>query len=201
MMEEAIADYLTEPVWQEKGDPPALILLPTVWEKHANTACLLDGTGEIICRQRKQYPFMLSEKYEEDIVPDHMLYLIHGEGIGRVVIMICRDFLTADYLSRVLTGLKTTLILIPSYSTGDHDFEQVLGKLLSEDCCAIWTNACSVVKKQRGGKTGMVLQAGKARVDIRERYKEFVCPGDCSRQACAEIAIEICELYYDRDVS
>ena len=93
------------------------------------------------------------------------------------------------------------MILIPSYSTGDHDFEQALGKLLSEDCCAIWTNACSVVRKQSGGKTGMVLQAGKARVDIKERYKEFTCSGDCAGQDCAETAIEICELYYDRDVS
>lgn len=201
-MEDAISDYLMEPSRQERGCSPDLILLPTIWSDHTNTACLLDGTGATICRQCKQYPYMLPDGYEEDIVPDRVIHLIHGEGIGRIVIMICRDFLTADYLSRVLTGLKTTLILIPSYSTGDHDFEQIFGKLLSEDCCAIWTNTCSVVKKQqREGKVGMVLQAGKVRVGIRERYKEFTCPGACEGQECTDPNIRICELYYDRDVS
>lgn len=202
VMEEAIAEYLMEPIWQERGGPPALILLPTVWNNHTNTACLLDGTGTVICRQCKQYPYILPDGYEEDILPDRTVYLIHGEGIGRIAIMICRDFLTVDYLSRVLTGLKTTLILVPSYSTGDHDFEQVLGKLLSEDCCAIWTNACSVVKTQaEERKVGMVLQAGKARIEIGERYKGFICPGDCEGSECAKTILKVCELYYDRDVS
>lgn len=202
VMEEAIADYLMEPVWQERGDPPALILLPTVWNNHTNTASLLDGTGTVICRQCKQYPYILPDGYEEDIYPDRTVYLIHGQGIGRIAIMICRDFLTVDYLSRVLSGLKTTLLLVPSYSTGDHDFEQVSGRLLSEDCCVIWTNACSVMKKQTGKrKMGMVLQAGKARLEIGERYKEYICPGNCDSPECTEPILRVCELYYDRDVS
>ena len=226
-MEELISGYLQNPKQQEELSPPALLLLPTVWEEHRNMACLLDGTGDIVCRQSKQYPFKIERGHEqetakddkdageesgqnsmegfeenwtgmytEDIIPDHVIHLIHGEGIGRMVIMICRDFLTRSYTETVLESLKATLILIPSYSTGYHDFQQMLGKLLAEDCCAVWVNACVMAGSRPQEITGMVLHAGKER--IKEHYKIFSRPQGCG---CAGDCLELWELYYRRDIS
>lgn len=202
-MENRISEYLQNPGWLNRGSPPALIVLPTVWSGHTNTACLLDGTGGVVCRQEKQYSFSLRESVLEDIRPDRTVHLIHGEGVGRIVILICKDFLTEDYLSRVLADLKATLLLIPSYSTGYHDFEMKLGKLLAEDCCAVWVNACSVVRGSapEDRRMGMVLRTGKARLKSGEHVRCFGCPEECTARDCTGDCLEVCELYYGREVS
>lgn len=202
-MEKLISEYLQNPGWLNRGSPPALIALPTIWSGHTNTACLLDGTGSVVCRQEKQYPYALRESVLEDIRPEPTVHLIHGEGVGRIVILICRDFLTEDYLSAVLADLKATLLLIPSYSTGYHDFEMKLGKLLAEDCCAVWVNACSVLQRSapEERRMGMVLRSGKARLKSGEHVRCFECPGNCTEGVCTGDCLEVCELYYAREVS
>lgn len=197
-MVERISDYLQEPFWLSGNKPPELILLPSVWEDHRNVSCLLSRTGAVICEQSKQEayqePIPSGGSACEDIFPDHQIHLIHGIGIGRMVIMICKDFLTTDYLETILRELKVTFILIPSYSTGHHDFEMMSGALQASDCCALWTNACAAAKEPKErGKIGFVLKSGRN----TGKTMDYICIEDiCKHGECRNSCLKVWNLYF-----
>lgn len=125
---------------------PSLIICPTYWKDNRNVCVVLNEIGEEVVRQEKQFPFAWekdSQEYYENIYPDHKIHLIHCDGIGRIAIMICKDALNRDYLNHILNKLKATLIIVPSFSTGHHDFEEILQMCRPYDCAAIWINTCS----------------------------------------------------------
>lgn len=199
MMVDEIAEYLQEPFWLSQNKPPAIISLPSVWDEHKNTVNLLNHTGTIICGQNKQEAYLepidpRGSAYE-DIKKDYRIHLIHGIGIGRMAVMICKDFLTKDYLDIMLENLKVKLILIPSYSTGYHDFETMAGNLLMSDCCAVWANACGAIKERNGEerKVGFVLRSGRN----TGKEREYVCIEDfCSQKEYMETRLKVWKLYY-----
>lgn len=57
----------------------------------------------------------------EGIRPDYEIYVLHCQGIGRMVIAVCRDALIAEYMFLLLNIIKSTLRIIPSFSTGSYD--------------------------------------------------------------------------------
>lgn len=197
-MVEKISNYLQEPARVSGNKPPELILLPSVWKDHRNVSCLMGRTGNVICEQSKQEsyqkPVPSGGSAYEDIFPDHQVHLIHGIGIGRMVIMICKDFLTKDYLDIILRELKVTFILIPSYSTGYHDFEMMSGTLQAADCCALWTNACAAVKEPKTGeRVGFVLKSGRN----TGKKMEYICIEDiCKHGECRNACLKAWNLYF-----
>lgn len=198
MMTERISEYLQDPSWLSGNKPPALIVLPSVWKEHTNISYLLNHTGNIICGQSKQEAYQEPIQPEgsayEDIFKDNIVHLIHCIGIGRMVIMICKDFITKDYLETLLRELKVTMILIPSYSSGYHDFETMAGALRASDCCAVWVNACEAVKnRQDNKKVGFVLRSGRN----TGRELEYVCTDDiCKTDRCEELCLKMWKLYF-----
>ena len=115
-----------------------------------NTVTVLDRFGNVICRQNKQYPFCLEYDrtvWMEDIRTNMVVNIIHYEGIGRIAILICKDFLTTRYMEQLMRCFKLTLIIVPSFSTGSYDFCQSFDVCAHDDCNVIWINTCAAMEK------------------------------------------------------
>lgn len=147
-----------------------LIVFPSIWSEHHNTSTVLNGQGDIVIQQEKQHPFLYQsnqkEKYLEDIRPEKEICLLHCEGIGRIAILICKDALMTQYIQMVLNILKVTLLIIPSFSTGNFDFQEIVQCCRPADCCACWINTCSVTNLHGADITkldtiGFFLRCGK----------------------------------------
>ena len=130
----------------EKRSLPAMIILPSLWEKCFNTVTVLDRTGKVVCRQSKQNPFRLEgagNGYLEDIIANQVINIFHYEGIGRFAILICKDFLTTKYMEQLMRCFKLTLIIVPSFSSGSYDFRQSFDLCAHDDCNVVWINTCA----------------------------------------------------------
>lgn len=159
--------------YPNEGEPefPSLIICPTCWKDNKNVCVVLNNRGDEVLRQEKQFAFPFTEgkeQYKENIRPDKIIHLIHCEGIGRIVIMICKDALNRDYLSSILKELKATLIIVPAFSTGHHDFEEIMQTCHSYDCAAIWINTCSVqminnISDDKLDTIGFIIKIAKKR--------------------------------------
>lgn len=181
-----------------KGEYPVLTLCPTEWNDRKNVCRVLDRTGNNIISQQKQHPFPYIHKgieYLENIKPDKIIHLIHCNEIGRIAILVCKDALQREYLHMLLEHLKVTLILIPSFSTGNYDFDEIIQMCRAYDCCAVWINTCSVQKLEESDnekleRIGIVLRTGKQRAQLNNKIcyfsrKDKGCSGmggqDCSK--------------------
>ena len=135
---------------EEYNTIPSLIILPSVVDHNMNTVTVLDRFGNVICRQNKQYPFCLEHDgtvWMEDIKTNMVVNILHYEGIGRIAILICKDFLTTKYMEQLMRCFKLTLIIVPSFSTGSYDFRQSFDVCAHDDCNVIWINTCAAMAK------------------------------------------------------
>ena len=135
---------------EEKQQLPSLIVLPSLWQNKQNTVTLLNKTGQIVYTQNKQNPFRIEHQgsgYLEGIIPSRVINILHFEGIGRIAILICKDFLTTKYMEQLMRCFKLTLILVPSFSTGSYDFRQTLDLCAHDDCNVVWINTCAAIEK------------------------------------------------------
>ena len=131
---------------EEQRQMPSLIVLPSVLYGQVNNVTLLNSTGEVICRQSKQNPHRLEKEgsyYLEDIRKSHVVSILHYEGLGRIAVLICRDFISTRYMEQLMRCFKLTLIIVPSYSTGSYDFRQSFDLCAHDDCNVIWINTCA----------------------------------------------------------
>ncbi|MBQ2604806.1 MAG: hypothetical protein VZR27_01215 [Acutalibacteraceae bacterium] len=161
----------------EKKKMPSLIILPSVWENNMNTVTVLDHFGNIICCQSKQNPFRREKNGTaslEDIRTNMVVNILHYEGIGRIAILICRDFLTTKYMEQLMRCFKLTLIIVPSFSTGSYDFRQSFDVCAHDDCNVIWINSCAAMEK---GKEANFKNIGY----VRKRIGRF---DDDSQKLC-----------------
>ena len=131
---------------------PSLIILPSVWNAgtHMNTVTVLDRSGNILCRQNKQVPYRMSKDgrdYLEDIRTSQVISIFHYEGIGRIAILICKDFLLTDYMEKLMRSFKLSLIIVPSFSTGSYDFRQSFDLCAHDDCNVVWINTCAALEE------------------------------------------------------
>lgn len=200
---EILKDKLSE--FPEDGmEYPALTFAPSQWKKHHNKVTVLNQLGEVIAEQEKQHPYLYEDdsgKYLEDIMPEKKICLIHCEGIGRIAILICKDALITKYMKMVLDVLKATLLIIPSFSTGSYDFQEIISCCKAADCCACWINTCSVgnlegVDTDKLEQIGEFLRCGKKSALKNGTYlcerKSKSCDGKGTRD-CRH-CIFVCEL-------
>lgn len=184
---------------EDEKEYPDLVLCPTVWKDRKNVCVVFDRDGDVIVKQEKQYSFPYVEEgrmYLEGIVPDNTIHLIHCEGVGRIAILICKDALQREYLHMLLECLKVTLVLIPSFSTGSYDFDDMIQMCRSYDCCAVWINTCSASKLKKNASNtidvkGRFLRAGKAtseRKNINLEYKTCKCEEGAECTECIYIS-------------
>lgn len=170
---------------------PSLIILPSYWENRRNTVAILDKFGDVICRQCKQNPFRADvggSGYLEGISPSQVVNIFHYEGIGRIAVLICKDFLTTTYMEQLMRCFKLTLIIVPSFSTGSYDFRQSFDLCAHDDCNVVWINACAALEK---GKERNFENVGYVRKRVGRDADESqrLCPmpicGGAFRGECA----------------
>lgn len=123
---------------------PRLTICPTIWAKGRNSCRILDDIGVTVCEQCKHYGVDLKQwSAKEDIESDQTIYVLHCEGVGRIAIAICKDFLITRYLSILAEKLMVNLLLVPSFTGQDYQFEVLVSKYGDLDCNVIWVNTCS----------------------------------------------------------
>lgn len=83
----------------------------------------------------------------EGIRTNRVVNILHYEGIGRIAVLICKDFLTTSYMEQLMRCFKLTLIIVPSFSTGSYDFCQSFDLCAHDDCNVIWINTCAAIEK------------------------------------------------------
>lgn len=213
---DAVTEHLENYYADEGEEYPSLIFLPSIWENHQNYVVVLTRDGERICAQKKQYPYdgpveLGQEAAIEDIDPDKILYLIHCRGLGRIAVMICKDFLMEEYLELVLQILKARLILVPSMSTGEYDFKTHANVCEHSDCCVIQCNCCSAEKmieenqRDKLNTIGYVLKSGK---NQNPRYMnipssgiiQITKPKLCREGGCEEACLFYEDFFFDKNV-
>ena len=151
---------------------PSLIVLPSYWEKNRNVVTIMDKFGNVICKQNKQNPFRKEFDgvgYLEQINSNLVVNILHFEGIGRIAIMVCRDFLETEYMQQLMRCFKLTLIIVPSFSTGSYDFRRSFDLCAHEDCNVVWVNTCSALIK---GKEANFQDVGYVRKRISRNEDE-----------------------------
>ncbi len=134
----------------EQKKMPSLIILPSVWENNMNTVTVLDRSGNVVCCQSKQKPYLKEHDggvFLESIKTNMVVNILHYEGIGRIGILICKDFIATKYMEQLMRCFKLTLIIVPSNSTGSYDFRQSFDLCAHDDCNVIWINTCAAMKK------------------------------------------------------
>ncbi len=141
----------------EENDFPRLAICPSVWKQNRNSCTILDDMGETVCKQEKHYGVKLKRwDAKEDIVSNHNIYILHCYGIGRVAVAICKDFLMNEYLKILVEKLKVNLLLVPSFTSKDYQFETRISQYGDQDCSVVWINTCSARWLE---ETGMMRSA------------------------------------------
>ena len=114
------------------------------------------------------------------------------DKIGRIAIMVCRDFLETEYMRQLMRCFKLTLIIVPSFSTGSYDFRRSFDLCAHEDCNVVWINTCAALIK---GKEANFQDIGYVRKRISRNedeaqmlYKMPICDG-AFKGACAHDCI------------
>ena len=170
---------------------PSLIILPSYWDKNRNMVTVMDKFGKVVCKQNKQNPFRKvfgGEGYLEQIESNLVVNYLHNQGIGRIAILVCRDFLTTGYMQQLMQCFKLTLIIVPSFSTGSYDFRRSFDLCAHEDCNVVWINTCAAFIK---GKEANFEDIGYVRKRISRNedeaqmlYRMPICKGafdgDCA---------------------
>ncbi|WP_036606410.1 hypothetical protein [Oribacterium sp. P6A1] len=147
-METFIREKLGSLDKEQRKQIPPLIVLPSCSMDGLNYAPVLDRYGNVLTRQCKQNPFFLKTKqgnHREYLKKNNRITIFHYPGIGRFAVMICKDFLTNEYMERIMRGFMLTMIIAPAYSTGSYDFKLSLDLCAHDDCNVIWINACAAL--------------------------------------------------------
>lgn len=195
-----IKSYLEEVMLEAEGICyPEIVIFPSIWHEYKNYSVLLDSAGEEICRQEKHYPYEWEDKktllrYMEDIRSEKIIYLLHHPCVGRMAVAICMDFLKPDYIRLLADKLKVTLLFVPSFTSGNHDFNLGMRGYEYADCTVVWVNSCSVqgvlgVDEEKMNWVGSVNMTGKnADMGIDRLLREEHCNGGICNKPCLHIA-------------
>ena len=177
---------------------PSLIILPSFWEKNRNTVTILDKSGNVVCKQSKQNPFRAESAgigYLEGILTSLVVNIFHFEGIGRIAILICKDFLTTKYMEQLMRCFKLTLIIVPSFSTGSYDFIRSFDLCAHDDCNVVWINTCAALEK---GKESNFENIGyvRKRISRTDDESQMLCKMPICRSAFSGKCAQNC-IYYE----
>lgn len=181
---------------------PKLTVCPTVWKNHRNSCAVLDEMGEAIFEQCKHHGVdMKRPRAKEDIETDRCIYILHCYGIGRIAVAICKDFLITKYLRILAEVLKVNLLLVPSFTSGDYQFESLSFKYPELDWCVIWVNACSSRwLNERGTQSAhvfMAYMAGRQGIITEKISMDDLCGGE---ERCCQGCTHVYRIKFDEEV-
>ena len=190
---------------RDKKVPP-LVVFPSIWEKteddrnNTNVSCLLLDGRQIMFRQNKRICFYYKDKdgtkVFEDInrdpdAPD-ILNVLHIDGIGRICIIICYDYLHNENREMIKKLIKPTLICCPSFSTGSFNFQILQESGYYAGCNCIWCNTCSAANAAGSDKNfeivGGIGNLSKKcdQMDAETFKKVFEGRKNCKKEICSQ---------------
>ena len=190
---------------RDKKVPP-LVVFPSIWEKteddrnYTNVSCLLLDGRQIMFRQNKRICFYYKDKdgikVFEDInrdpnVPD-ILNILHVDGIGRICIIICYDYLHNENREMIRKLIKPTLICCPSFSTGSFNFQILQESGYYAGCNSIWCNTCSAANAAGSDKNFEIvggigtLSKNCDQMDAETFKKVFEGRKMCKKEICSQ---------------
>lgn len=178
---------------------PSLIVLPSYWDDKVNSANVLDSYGVKLFEQKKHFSYNDVREgvtYKEDIVCKSPIEVnvIHWQGVGRVVVVICRDFLNEDYINDILRLYKVTLLLVPSHSTGEFDFNNIANICKSKSCCVLWLNTCAAYTEEKSDNFKHISFLSK--VPMKGKSDKIDKRGPC-KHICEDTCRQDCILQYE----
>ena len=199
-MLDMIIDELSD---RDNGDIPQLVVFPSIWEKtendvnNVNKSCMILNGEEILFEQNKycdfNYEWNDQPVYEDINRTDknsRCIHLLHIEGLGRICIIICYDYLDTDNRDVLIKNLYPTLVCSPSFSTGSFNFGILAESYFSQGCNWIWCNTCSAAhetaKKQNFEIVGLMTTLNK-HCDLTKLDEiKTLCNGqiNCNKETC-----------------
>lgn len=188
---------------QDSEKVPALVVFPSIWEKTAgdenntNRSCLILQGNEILFEQHKRCDFKyLSERgpvYEDINRYDsghNIMNLLHVEGLGRICIIICVDFLVTQNRDQIVKNLCPTLVCSLSFSTGSFHFRTLGEACFYQGCNWVWCNTCSAAnetsKLENFKSVGMITTLCKNNdlSDESSFKRQFSGKTECKKANC-----------------
>lgn len=199
-MEEDVSSIISQ-----YGDDkiPHIIVLPSYWDDGVNSANVLDAYGMKLFEQKKHFAYYAEKegiKYKENLICGKTteVNVIHWQGIGRIVVAICRDFLNEDYINDILRLYKVTLLLVPSHSTGEYDFKNIANICKSKNCCVLWLNTCAAFTEEKSHNFKHISFLSRTPVkgkddNIEHREPcEHISEDGCKQDCILEYKIDFC---------
>ena len=177
-----------------KNSQISLLVLPSICIEKRNISLGLDRHLNVVTPQSKQLPFIyLPDKpkageqvpsFVEDLKSfDRTVYIYHILGIGSIVIAICRDFLSEDYLNFLTDILHVSFIICPSWTEKTQDFINHAEQARSRGAYVLFINCCSARPPSQGVNNHYVgLLATPWEQDPSQNsvcYLQTDCQGSC----------------------
>lgn len=177
---------------------PSLIVFPSIWNRtdedkqNTNSSVMMTGDGEIIFEQYKRVRFYIKvdgkEIYEDISCESHnVINVLHINEIGRICIVICKDYLDKDNRRMILDNIFPTLVISPSFSTGNFEFIKNAQEGFSVNCNWVWCNTCSAInhgeqKKENFDIIGLITKLSKKCKKDEKMYNDFPGVNNCDRE-------------------
>ena len=119
-----------------------IIATGTCWKTNSNRCYVYDNFGNEIFVQNKFTPFDYNGKIEELCPTDHEINMLDIEGVGRIIVLICKD-ITNSKLKDFIGEVKGDILCYPAYSPSLEVITQ--SRSVSEDfnVISIFSNACA----------------------------------------------------------
>ena len=172
---------------------PQITVMPTIWKDRDNYSNILIGQLNQPVAQKKtfRYPYQVEDGSiileDLDLENKVTINIFHIEGIGRVIVAICKDLLMRKHLDFLIGDLKASIILVPSFSTGDYPFKMISYYGFPYDCNIVWINSCAAKhllnKPNDSFETiGVTYNPSRSGTDncVKE-YKNSACDGQCDK--------------------
>lgn len=127
--------------------PSYHLLKNNMWYNVATLICNNDYLPNII-RIYKNFPATFIGKEKENINGKYELNLLHIKGIGKILILICKDFITKD-IDFFIDELNVDIVIVIACSKKTKDFEAIINSLRNNRQYTIMGNSCSTFYKLR----------------------------------------------------
>lgn len=195
---------VTEELESGRGaDIPALIVFPSVWEKtendldNTNKSYMILNGEEILFGQHKRCDYKYDtangpvyEDINRDRDKNNILNVVHVEGLGRICIVICYDYLDEENQEMIMKNIRPTLVCTPSFSTGSFHFETLAEAFFKQSCNLVWCNTCSAAHETEKDRNfeiiGLITTLSKQcePLDPRSFKRIFEGKTKCERENC-----------------
>lgn len=176
---------------------PKLIIAPSMWKGNRNYVNVYTASGRKLCTQYKQHRYRFPGKngpcHEDLRGAPKEICLIHVPGWGRIVVLICIDFIYPDYRNLLVSKLKANLLLCPSFSPGGYNFLLSLDAASEHGAYAVWLNACSALTKSPSEAPEIIGAACAPTVSSRSRIRRLhpQCGGNCGSGCLFTVALPL----------